>query len=164
MQVGATERKSDFLRCKLHWRRGLLFHLSLGFLFSINAGQMIQTQVDPEQSALISLDSLLNICISTAAKYEQLTEEAAASITSITADEIQQYGYHTLADALTAERSFSCTQHPLMTGVPECVKAGVTLGVDLLGDRPLLRIDLKTDYLEGVNFSVRLSTQAKSIE
>lgn len=162
MQVDATEKKTDFLRCKLHWRRRLLFHLSLGFLFSINAGQMLQT---PEQPALISLDSLLNICNSTAAKYEQLPKEASASITSLTAEEIKQFGYHTFADARAVVRGFACTQPPLtMTGGPECVRAGVTRGVEILGDRPLLLIKDKTAHWEGVNFSTRLLSLVKIIE
>ncbi len=41
-----------------------------------------------------------------ASKYEQKTTEAPASVTIITADEIQKYGYQTLADILQSVRGF----------------------------------------------------------
>jgi len=54
----------------------------------------------------VSLDSLLNIQISTAAKYEQTSREAASSVTIITADDIQCYDYQTLDEALRSVRGF----------------------------------------------------------
>ncbi len=50
----------------------------------------------------LSLDSLLNTKISSAAKYQQTTSEAASSVTIITAEDIQRSGYRTLPEALAA--------------------------------------------------------------
>lgn len=53
-----------------------------------------------------ALDSLLSIKISTAAKYEQTTREAPASVTLITSEDIERYGYHTLVDVFRHVRGF----------------------------------------------------------
>ncbi len=49
---------------------------------------------------VLSLDSLLNIRVSVASKYAQYAREAPASIVVITAEDIQRFGYRTLAEAL----------------------------------------------------------------
>ncbi len=54
----------------------------------------------------ISLDSLLSIPVSTAAKHQQSAQEAPASVTVITADDIAHYGYTTLAEALNSVHGF----------------------------------------------------------
>jgi len=54
----------------------------------------------------LSLDELLNIKISAAAKYDQTISEAPASVTIITAEEIQAYGYETLEDVFKSVRGF----------------------------------------------------------
>ncbi|MBM3211849.1 hypothetical protein FJZ33_06510, partial [Candidatus Poribacteria bacterium] len=60
----------------------------------------------PDDIQDISLDDLLNTSISTAAKYEQTMSEAPASVTVITSDHIEKYGYRTLDEALTCIRDF----------------------------------------------------------
>jgi outer membrane receptor for ferrienterochelin and colicins len=65
-----------------------------------------RSQDDLQTIADISLDSLLNIDISTAAKYGQPTSEAAASVTIVTAEDIERYGYRTLGDVFMAVRGF----------------------------------------------------------
>jgi outer membrane receptor for ferrienterochelin and colicins len=69
-------------------------------------GMITSTQTDiycqgsdtsPEE---MSLDSLLNLKISTAAKYEQTTQEAPAAVKVITSDDIQRFGYRTVLEAL----------------------------------------------------------------
>ena len=55
---------------------------------------------------VLSLDSLLNTKISSAAKYQQTISEAASSVTIITAEDIQRHGYQTLPEALAATRGF----------------------------------------------------------
>jgi iron complex outermembrane receptor protein len=57
-------------------------------------------------SLILSLDSLLHTRISSAAKYQQTMSEAASSVTIITADDIQRYGYRTLPDVLAGVRGF----------------------------------------------------------
>jgi outer membrane receptor for ferrienterochelin and colicins len=47
-----------------------------------------------------SLDSLLNIMISAPSKYEQSSQDAPASITVITREEIQHYGYSDISEVL----------------------------------------------------------------
>lgn len=53
-----------------------------------------------------TLDSLLDTRISTAAKYEQTIDEVAGAVTLVTADDIERYGYRTLADVFAGVRGF----------------------------------------------------------
>lgn len=53
-----------------------------------------------------SLESLLDTKISTAAKYEQTIQEAPASVSIISSEEIGRHGYKTLAEALNSLRGF----------------------------------------------------------
>lgn len=55
---------------------------------------------------LPSLDSLLNVKISAAAKYEQTSSEAPASVTIITSEDIERYGYRTVDELLASVRGF----------------------------------------------------------
>lgn len=54
----------------------------------------------------ISLDSLLDVKVSTAAKYEQKISEAPASVSIITSEDIERYGYRTLEDVFFSVRGF----------------------------------------------------------
>ncbi|MEO8348485.1 MAG: TonB-dependent receptor, partial [Acidobacteriota bacterium] len=53
-----------------------------------------------------SLDELLDVKVSGASKYEQTARQAPASVTIITSEDIERYGYRTLADALMTVRGF----------------------------------------------------------
>jgi outer membrane receptor for ferrienterochelin and colicin len=57
----------------------------------------------------MSLEQLSQITVYSASKHEQSVSNAPSSITVITADEIQRYGYRTLADILEAVRGFYIT-------------------------------------------------------
>ncbi len=57
-------------------------------------------------SEAVSLEDLLDTKVSTASKYEQNITDAPASITVVTAEEIKQYGYRTLAEVLSKEAGF----------------------------------------------------------
>lgn len=53
-----------------------------------------------------SLDDLLSQKVSASAKYEQTVRDAAASVTIVTAQEIETFGFTTLAELLSSVRSF----------------------------------------------------------
>lgn len=62
---------------------------------------LIPDSVSPQDpDVLMSLDSLLNIRISAAARYEQTTREAAASTTVVTRDDIQRYGWRSVGEVV----------------------------------------------------------------
>jgi iron complex outermembrane receptor protein len=54
----------------------------------------------------LSMEALLDIEVSTASKFPQKTLEAPAATTIITAADIKDYGYRTLADILRSARGF----------------------------------------------------------
>jgi iron complex outermembrane receptor protein len=57
----------------------------------------------------VSLDDLLEVKISGAAKYEQTARQAPASVTIVTSEDIERFGYRTLADVLMTVRGFFIT-------------------------------------------------------
>ena len=60
----------------------------------------------PGQPVQVSLDSLLNTRISAASKYSQTSAEAPASITILTADDIQRYGWRNLQEVFESVNGF----------------------------------------------------------
>jgi iron complex outermembrane receptor protein len=54
----------------------------------------------------VSLDSLLSVRVSAASKYEQTAAEAPASVTLVTADELERLGYTRLDQVLETIRGF----------------------------------------------------------
>ena len=60
----------------------------------------------PSDLSAASLEELSNIQVYSASKHLQSTSDAPASVTVITSDEIQKYGYRTLADILESVRGF----------------------------------------------------------
>ena len=61
--------------------------------------------MDPPRSGS-SLDELLDVKISGAAKSDQTARQAPASVTIITSEDIERYGYRTIADVLMTVRGF----------------------------------------------------------
>jgi outer membrane receptor for ferrienterochelin and colicin len=94
---------------------------------------------DPQTSDLtqLSLEELLNVRVYAASKHLESVNDAPSSITIVTAEEIQEYGYRTLADILERVRGFYITYDRYLSYV------GVR-GFGRLGDwnsRVLLLID-----------------------
>ena len=56
-----------------------------------------------------TLEELSNITVYTASRHVQKATEAPSSVTVVTRDEIQKYGYRTLADILRSVRGFDIT-------------------------------------------------------
>jgi outer membrane receptor for ferrienterochelin and colicins len=63
----------------------------------------------PQDVSDMSLEQLGQITVYSASKHEQTVNDAPSSVTVITADEIQLYGYRTLADILENVRGFYIT-------------------------------------------------------
>lgn len=63
----------------------------------------------PADSTQLSLEELMNVNIYTASKRWQKIVEAPASISIVTDDEIQRYGYRTLAEILGSMRGINLT-------------------------------------------------------
>jgi iron complex outermembrane receptor protein len=59
-----------------------------------------------QEPNVLSLDSLLNVPVSTAGKYAQSIRDAPASVSIITAEEIAAYGWTTLPQVLDGVRGF----------------------------------------------------------
>ena len=81
-------------------------------IISFGAGAAIaQDKADagqkPSGVADLSLEQLMNVNIYTASKRWQKIVEAPASVSIVTADEIQKYGYRTLAEILRSMRGIS---------------------------------------------------------
>jgi iron complex outermembrane receptor protein len=71
----------------------------------VTGATRLRAQAAPD-SLMLSLDSLLNTRISSAAKYEQTSSQAASSVTIVTAEDIQRHGYRSLPEVLAATRGF----------------------------------------------------------
>jgi len=72
------------------------------FAATLMVGLAVQAQEEPR----LPLDELLDTPISTASKYEQNLSAAAASVTVVTAEDIERYGWTTLDQVLRAVRGF----------------------------------------------------------
>src|SRR5580693_2040775 len=66
-------------------------------------------QQDVKDLSEVSLEELSNIQVYSASKHMQSASEAPASVTVVTADEIQKYGYRSLADILRSVPGFYVT-------------------------------------------------------
>jgi outer membrane receptor for ferrienterochelin and colicin len=87
--------------CSLLW-------LSFAF-YCVLAGDCAFAQQSGPDLSNVSLEELSNIQVYSASRHLQSASEAPSSVTVITGDEIQKYGYRTLADILRAIRGFYVT-------------------------------------------------------
>lgn len=65
----------------------------------------LHAQHEP-QDDLLSLDSLLNLKINSASRYQQTSAQAPSSVSIITSEEILLFGYSTLDEVLNSVRGF----------------------------------------------------------
>lgn len=84
--------------------RGVFFWLAV---FGLTATTVAQQGIKDLSDA--SLEELSNIQVYSASKHMQNATEAPASVTVVTADEIQKYGYRNLADILRSVPGFYVT-------------------------------------------------------
>ena len=89
-----------------------LLHLLL--LFSLTCLQLsvsAQTKdtINKEKLMSMTLNDLMEVKVVTASKHEQSIHEAPSSVTVITAEDIERYGYETLAEVLNSIRGFYIT-------------------------------------------------------
>lgn len=66
-------------------------------------------------------------------------------------------------DLKTITRVSRARQLTTWTGVPEYVEEGISIGIGLSGERPLILINRSASRLEGVDFSSQLLKQAQVI-
>jgi outer membrane receptor for ferrienterochelin and colicins len=102
-------------------------------LFAVTAA----AQQPPKDLGDASLEELANITVYTASRHTEKVTDAPSSVTVITRDEIQKYGYRTLADILRSVRGFdvTCDRQYSYVGVsginrPETYNSRVLLLID----------------------------------
>lgn len=130
----AGARSRPHARQRLLWAIGLMLY---GFA-ALTTPTYAQEPGPPKLKSL-SLEHLMNIDVATvnaASKFDQKTTEAPSYVTVITAEEIEKYGYRTLADVLESVPGFYVTNDRNYSYV------GVRgLGRQDYNDRVLLLID-----------------------
>src|SRR5271169_4445429 len=85
------------------------FMLAAGLLSLFLNTVPTAAQQEPKNLGEASLEELGNIQVYSASKHMQSASDAPSSVTVVTADEIQKYGYRNLADILESVRGFYIT-------------------------------------------------------
>jgi iron complex outermembrane receptor protein len=98
----------------VHRAQQVLAGAAIGFLCLFGPADVSAARGDPAPGHSLdltemSLESLMNVSVYSASKYEQKATEAPSSVSVVTAEEIRKYGYRTLADILNSLRSFYMT-------------------------------------------------------
>lgn len=83
--------------------------LWLGVLAGTSLALEASAEPAPTDTSEVRLEALLEQRVESAAKYDQSVHDAAASVTVVTAEDIERYGYRTIDDVLRTVRSFYVT-------------------------------------------------------
>jgi iron complex outermembrane receptor protein len=108
--MGRAASKGNFSRIGQYFGDALLF--SKSFLCLLSGVWLLSPVLGYSKSAdltHLSLEQLMEVRIGTvrtASRYEQKTTRAPSSVQIITSEQIQKYGYRTLADILRSVRGF----------------------------------------------------------
>jgi outer membrane receptor for ferrienterochelin and colicins len=100
-----TASTNGFIAKKRRARCQIVFRWLAILALTATAG----AQQDAKDLSEVSLEELSNIQVYSASKHMQSASEAPASVTIVTADEIQKYGYRNLADILRSVSGFYVT-------------------------------------------------------
>jgi outer membrane receptor for ferrienterochelin and colicins len=90
-------------------KRRARFQVGFRWLAILALTATASPQQDVKDLSEVSLEELSNIQVYSASKHMQSANEAPASVTVVTADEIQKYGYRNLADILRSVPGFYVT-------------------------------------------------------
>ena len=105
MKPSAGKSSSPLLRSTAVWLAITIFIISESQV----AAQDQKPQRDLSEASLEELMKIEVASVYSASKYFQKVTEAPSSVSIITSEEIQRYGYRTLADALRSVRGFCVT-------------------------------------------------------
>lgn len=101
-----------FTRDRRHPRPDGRKFLALATALAVAATACLAAEGDPSRILNLSLDELGTIKIDTvfaASKFTQKVTDAPSSVTIVTREEIQRFGYRTLSDIVRSVRSFDVT-------------------------------------------------------
>lgn len=86
-----------------------MIHIGIALVLALPSPAQAEEPDAPADLIELSIEQLLNIEVYSASKFVQKTTEAPASVTIITAVDIKNYGYRTLADILGSVRGLFVT-------------------------------------------------------
>lgn len=98
MHTNETTDKKFFVR---GMKKFLFVIISMSFYYST-----VYSQKNEHDIKFFSLDSLLNVQISSASKYKQKSFEAPSAVSIISSEEIEKFGYQTLGEVLSSLGGF----------------------------------------------------------
>lgn len=133
-----------------------------GLLLALGSWPLSASAQD-QRSLSSTLDSLLNIPVSTASKFAQTSREAAASVTVITSEEIRVQGFRTLTEVLETVPGFYATDNGTHEAIG--VRAFGPLSAD--NNRVLILLDghsLNENFLDGARVGTALGMDLSIIE